>query len=66
MGEKRYRYSLIQDGIEVAAVDAPTMAAAHRKIMHYAMMYLQNGPVSIKGDCLGVEVLWNKIKEKIT
>ena len=46
---KRYRFQLWQDGIEVAGVDAPTLEAAQREIMHYAMVYAQDGPVEIRG-----------------
>ena len=58
---KRYRYSLWQDGIEVAAVDAPTQADANREILHYASVYVQDGPVEIRGD--GVSTLFEKVKE---
>lgn len=47
---KRHRYQLWQDGIEVAGVDAPNLDSARREIMHYAMVYGQDGPVEIKGD----------------
>ena len=43
-----YRYKLIQDGMVVASVDAPTKELAEREINHYALMYGQDGPVEIK------------------
>lgn len=46
---ERHRFSLWQDGIEVASVDAPDLASAQREIMHYAMMYAQDGPCEIRG-----------------
>lgn len=49
MTNRRFRYSLWQDGIEVAAVDCPTIEAAQREIMHYAMMYSQDGECEIRG-----------------
>lgn len=50
MTKRRYRFQLWQDGIEVAGVDAPDLDSARREIMHYAMMYGQDGPCEIRGD----------------
>jgi hypothetical protein len=49
MTMKRYQFQLWQSGIEVASVDAPDLASAQREIMHYAMMYAQDGPCEIRG-----------------
>jgi hypothetical protein len=43
-----FRAELWQDGIMVAAVDAPTLDECNREIEHYAMMYRQDCPVTIK------------------
>jgi hypothetical protein len=43
-----YQAELWQDGVMVAAVDAPTLDECNREIEHYAMMYRQDGPVQIK------------------
>lgn len=47
---ERVTFSLWQDGIEVASVDAPTFDAARREILHYARVYGQDGPCEIRGD----------------
>lgn len=39
---------LWQDGILVASVDAPTIGEAEKEIQHYALMYSEDGPVTIK------------------
>lgn len=44
---KTYKYSLIQDGIVVASVGAPSEEQAKKEIDHYALMYSQDGPVKI-------------------
>lgn len=43
----RVRIDLYQDGQRVASVDAPKDDAI-REIRHYAFMYDQDGPVTIK------------------
>ena len=43
-----YQYGLFQDGLMVAAVDAPDKQRALAEINHYAMMYGQDGPVEIR------------------
>lgn len=43
-----YRYELIQDGMRVAAVSAPTRVRAVSEIMHYALIYSQDGPVKVR------------------
>jgi hypothetical protein len=45
---RSYLAKLIQNGIVVAEVEAPTLAEAEREIMHYAMIYAQDGPVIVK------------------
>lgn len=45
---RQYSAKLIQDGIEVAGVSGPDKEAVQREIVHYAMMYGQDGPVTIK------------------
>jgi len=47
MKRKTYRYRLYQGGVMVVYVEAPTKEQAVREIQHYAMMYLQDGPVKI-------------------
>lgn len=47
---KRYRFDLEMDGIVVVTVDASTFDEARREIMHYAMLYAQDGgKCQIKG-----------------
>lgn len=48
MKSKRYEYILMQDGVIVATVDAPTKKEALDEINHYALIYGQDGPVEIK------------------
>lgn len=43
-----YRAEIWQNGMRVAAVDAPTASAALWEISHYAAQYEQDGPVKIK------------------
>jgi hypothetical protein len=43
-----HEFSIEQDGMIVAAGEAPTKAAAQREANHYAMMYAQDGPVKVK------------------
>jgi len=45
---KQYEAELWQDGIMVAAVSAPDEETMRREISHYAMMYAQDGPVTVK------------------
>lgn len=44
----RFRYELWQNGMRVAAVDAPDDESALREIGHYAMMYSQDDPVPVR------------------
>lgn len=44
---KRYKYDLIQDGMVVASVEATSKEEAEKEIQHYALMYSQDGPVTI-------------------
>ena len=53
MSEKKkrkrdYVYRLFQDGVQVARVDCADKERAQQEIMHYAMVYSQDGPVQIK------------------
>ena len=41
-------YGLWQDGVMVASVEAATWEDAYREIDHYALMYAQDGPVTIR------------------
>ncbi len=43
-----YEYELIQGGIVVASVTAPCEEDALREIMHYAMVYAQDGPCMVR------------------
>mgnify|MGYP000447632108 CR=1 FL=1 len=45
--EPSEEYRLIQDGVEVASVYGPS-GDARREIVHYAMVYAQDGPVQIE------------------
>lgn len=42
-----FSYELVQGGIVVAKVTAPCAEDGLREIMHYAMMYAQDGPVAV-------------------
>lgn len=44
----KYRYDLIQDGLCVASVIAPKKSDALKDILHYALIYSQDGSVEIK------------------
>lgn len=44
----RFWFYVIQGGLTVAKGDCPTKADAEREASHYAMMYGQDGPVTIK------------------
>lgn len=44
-----YSFELEQDGIVVASVSGSDLEAVRREIWHYAMVYGQDGPVSIRG-----------------
>jgi hypothetical protein len=44
----RYWFYVYQDGLCVAKGDAPTRKDAEREAQHYAMMYGQDGPVTVK------------------
>lgn len=47
MGEDyRWRFRIIQDGQPVAGGDAPDRKTAMREMIHYAMVYGQDGPVT--------------------
>lgn len=48
MKRKCFEYVLLQNGEVVASVCAPTKTEALKEINHYAMMYGQDGPVTIK------------------
>lgn len=40
---------VVQNGVTVAEVTGPNADAVRREIMHYAMMYAQDGPVEVHG-----------------
>jgi len=42
------KYELWQDGVMVASVEGEP-EDARREILHYAMVYAQDGPVDIRG-----------------
>jgi hypothetical protein len=44
----RFWFYVKQGGLTVAKGDCPTQAEAEREANHYAMMYSQDGPVTIK------------------
>lgn len=44
----RFTGSVWQNGVQVAAVDAPDEESLERELAHYAMMYGQDGPVEIR------------------
>lgn len=48
MNRPVYTAKLIQGGLVVAEVYAPTLLEAQREIMHYAMMYAKDGSVIVK------------------
>lgn len=43
-----FRGRIIQDGLVVAEVSAPTLGEAMRELSHYAFIYGQDGPVTVK------------------
>lgn len=45
--DERREYRIIQDGLPVASVSAPSVAA-QREIAHYAMQCNQDGPLEIQ------------------
>ena len=45
---EEFIYALYQDGVEVAKVFASSALDAKREIDHYALIYIQDGPVEIK------------------
>ena len=53
-------YRLIQDGMTVAQVDGPTVAA-YREIKHYAAVYSQDGPVRIEQKIAKAPNKWQEI-----
>lgn len=44
-----YEFELWQDGMMVAEVAGDDLNSCRREIMHYAMMYAQDGPCQIRG-----------------
>lgn len=42
-------YDLIQNGVVVASVSGTDPDRVRAEIMHYAMMYSEDGPCTIKG-----------------
>lgn len=45
--KKRHIYKLMQGGVEVARVEASTATQALCEATHYAMIYANEGPVTI-------------------
>ena len=45
---QEYRYELWQDGIMVAATAADSREDARKEIAHYAIMYAQDGPCTVR------------------
>lgn len=45
--KETFGFDLWQGGIVVASVESPDGPSAVREIMHYAMMYSQDGPCEI-------------------
>lgn len=41
-------FRVLQDGLVVAEVQAPSYSQGAREIAHYAMMYGQDGPVDVQ------------------
>jgi len=50
MGSEGFRWlwRVKQDGMVVASGDAPDRRAADRELAHYAMVYGQDGPVTVE------------------
>lgn len=46
---REYEFELWQDGVMVAGVYSPDLERARAEIMHYAMVYAQDGPCEIRG-----------------
>lgn len=45
---KRYSFELWQDRIYVASAEGADLDSARAAIMHYALVYLNDGPVTIQ------------------
>lgn len=45
-----YSFELWQGGIVVAVVESADLGEARREIMHYAAVYVQDGPCEIRGE----------------
>ena len=43
------KFELVQRGIIVASAHGEDVEALRREIMHYAMMYAQDGPCTVSG-----------------
>jgi hypothetical protein len=44
---KRFAAELWQNGVKVASVDCPDEDSMNREIVHYTLIYAENGPVKI-------------------
>ena len=45
---RSHKYRLLQDGLIVAFTEASTDEQAKREIMHYAMIYSEDGPIKVQ------------------
>ena len=48
MASKYYEFSIIQGGVQVAAGSCASKREAEREANHYALMYSQDGPVTVE------------------
>lgn len=46
---ERYSFEIVQDGIAVVVGGGNDLDDVRREMLHYAMIYLQDGPITIKG-----------------
>jgi ribonuclease BN (tRNA processing enzyme) len=44
---KRFTAELWQNGVKVASVDCPDEDSMNREIVHYTLIYAEDGPVKI-------------------
>lgn len=49
MEEERYTFEIVQGGIAVVIGGGDNLDDVRREMVHYAMMYVQDGPITIKG-----------------
>lgn len=46
---ERYSFEIVQGGVVVVEGDGDNLDDVRREMLHYAMMYVQDGPITIKG-----------------